>query len=152
MNNTLKCAKKSDLANNMDAHIIFGVISVLNDNTCTPSIDALRTTHGDNKWYLDKILYVIHIRAPLSLMLSLIRLFYCRDAHLLNKLFMIHQIEVDLMSPNKLMYTYGIYRSKFGFREHCFSTSVTYDLYHHLIHYFIYIFYTILLELFTTAA
>ena len=32
----------------MDAHIIFGVISVLNDNTCTPSIDALRTTHGDN--------------------------------------------------------------------------------------------------------
>ena len=32
----------------MDAHIIFGVNSVLNDNTCAPSIDALRTTHGDN--------------------------------------------------------------------------------------------------------
>ena len=34
--------------NYMDAHIIFGVNSVLNDNTCAPSIDALRTTHGDN--------------------------------------------------------------------------------------------------------
>ena len=31
----------------MDAHIIFGVISVY-DNKCAPSIDALRTTHGDN--------------------------------------------------------------------------------------------------------
>ena len=37
----------SDLPNDMDAHIIFGVISVY-DNTCAPSIDALRTTHGDN--------------------------------------------------------------------------------------------------------
>ena len=36
----------------MDAHIIFGVNSVLNDNTCAPSIDALRTTHGDNNIYV----------------------------------------------------------------------------------------------------
>ena len=33
---------------NMDAHIIFGVIISVNNNTCAPSIDALRTTHGDN--------------------------------------------------------------------------------------------------------
>ena len=32
----------------VDAHIIFGVIISVNDNTCAPSIDALRTTHGDN--------------------------------------------------------------------------------------------------------
>ena len=31
----------------MVVRVIFGVISVC-DNTCAPSIDALRTTHGDN--------------------------------------------------------------------------------------------------------
>ena len=36
----------------MDAHIIFEVTSVLNDNTCAPSIDALRTTHGDNNFII----------------------------------------------------------------------------------------------------
>ena len=39
------------LPNNMDAHIIFRVIISVNDITCAPSIDALRTTHGDNIMY-----------------------------------------------------------------------------------------------------
>ena len=47
MNNTLKSAKNGDLPNTINTNIIFGVIFV-NDNTCVPSIDALRTIHGDN--------------------------------------------------------------------------------------------------------
>ena len=48
------------MPNNMGTHIIFGVISV-NDNTCAPSIDSLRTTHGNNPYNKDIIIINIFI-------------------------------------------------------------------------------------------